>query len=263
MIVADTESARFSVVSPTGEFVRTFQHPAASDPPQDFCFADGSLLTQQRKSRAGAYETVVLGRLRADGAPMDPIGAIRSATAIDLIAQPVVSAVAMGTSVYFADGEGSEIRLLDLTGRTRTLVRTADTPEPIARADAERVAQATVPRNVTGSDRSRQIERMLSRSQRKFWPAFGRVLVEPSGRMWVQSHQSISASPFATVTWVAFSSNGVLEGRLVIPPSGSPGRLPYRVLAFGSGRLLVERIDADGATHLTIYPLLDLRSRIP
>jgi sugar lactone lactonase YvrE len=82
---------------------------------------------------------------------------------------------------------------------------------------------------------------------------FNRVAVDAAGRIWIQDFQKFNA--IAPDGWTAFDANGAMLGRLVISVPSHPVA-QMTVLSFGRDEVFVRRIDAQGALHLTVYPLI-------
>ena len=126
-------------------------------------------------------------------------------------------------------------------------------------ADVERRLSMTIPKNVSDAERSSRMDRMRAMPHAASWPAYAGVLVDPTGRMWVEDYRTTYPAPDG---WTAFDPSGRLIGRLVIPMPAAGAR-PLEVISFGVDEVLVRRSDSDGAAHLTIYPVVRAGNLMP
>ncbi|MBP6570287.1 MAG: hypothetical protein KA226_02635, partial [Gemmatimonadales bacterium] len=87
------------------------------------------------------------------------------------------------------------------------------------------------------------------------WPLFGRMHVDPLGRLWIMHHQRDYK---AASVWTALDGAGKVVARLVLPPRG---KFPMEVIAFGNNTIIMRRFDDDMATYLTTYPLVSASAK--
>ncbi len=253
LVVADSHLSRFTMLTGRGEIVRSLQRDEAREAPAQFCFDDGTFVARRTVRHSDGRQRVELARLRTDGSLVNSLGAFESA-GTDLVTQPVVSVVAAGAQLYFGDGSASEFSVYDTMGRLVRTVRSDDPQSRVASEDIEQQLALTIPNTATASQRAKTIARRKAMPHRAVWPAYRTILVDPIGRVWVQSYERISASPFLRETWAAFHASGRLEGRLEVHAEAF-GMRPPRVVAFGNGSVMLRRTDGDGATHLVVKPV--------
>lgn len=190
-----------------------------------------------------------LTRLRLDGSRVNVIGDVPWHT--DPVASLEVSVVAAGTRLYYGGAQTSEIRVYGMTGRLEAIVRSADEPERITDEEVEARLARSIPRNVGDAERAMRMERMRRLPHADTWPAYGRVHVDRSGRIWVADYRRSRDLPQG---WSAFDASGRLLGRLVIPEQ-------WLVIGFGSNDVLVRQFDEDRASHLLVYPIREIQPR--
>ena len=144
-------------------------------------------------------------------------------------------------------------------GKLLSVVRSDDPLVAISDADAERRLAMTIPNNVSAAERSSRMDRIRALPHAATWPAYSRLLVDPTGRMWVEDYRMTYPAPDG---WTAFDPSGRLIGRLVIPAPAT-GERPPEIISFGVDEILLRRSDGDGAAHLTLYPIVRVSGRSP
>ena len=251
VLVGDQNNCRVAVLDKNGAVVRTIEQGGHGGTPFSFCFDDGTFVRDLSVSTADRIGgTHRLTRINLDGSVANVIGELPGFP-FDMVAQASVSVVAAGTRLYYGNPSSSEIQVFSTTGQLLSILRSDDSRPRISSAEAEARMASTIPRNVTEAERSTRMDRMRAMPHADAWPAYQQVLVDPSGRVWVQDHRVTYPSPDG---WSAFDANGRLIGRLQLP-SPAAGKRPNDILAFDTDRVLVRRSDADDAAHLTWYAL--------
>ena len=250
IILNDSHNRRLSVLDGSGRILRTILRGDNGSAPFDFCLDDGSLVLQRSIGELGARQ-YRLTRLRTDGSIVNLVGTF-DANGFDMVTMVAPTIAASGDALYYGDPFASEIRIYDLSGSLRRVIRTADQGDRITDAEAEKRMAMTIPRNVTAAERTARMERMRARPHARTWPVFRQLTVGADGTIWVQDFNKTYPSPDG---WTAIDSTGRIVGRLVIP--AVPERaIRLEVQSFGRDYVMLRRFDADGATSLAIYPLV-------
>ncbi len=162
-----------------------------------------------------------------------------------------------GNASYYGNPSTSEVRVYDPEGKLVRIVRSSDVPDRITPWETEQRLGMTIPRNVSAAERTARMNRMRAMPHSSTWPAYMRMHVDPAGQIWLEDYPVVLPSSGA---WTAFDSTGRLVGRVVIPASPKD-MVPPEVIDFGRGNVLVRRIDTDGASWLTVYPLVPVHRR--
>jgi hypothetical protein len=207
------------------------------------CLDDGTVLMAQfwpgRSEPTYKYQ---LNRVRLDGTPVNAFDDLVFRTP-SAVAHNVFGIVrSWGQRVYAGDGATSEVRVYRADGRLTHIIRSADPPKPITAADVERGLRGSPP---------------AARDQWRpdTYPAYPNFIVDAGGRLWVKDFPL--TQPIDHEGWTAFDVNGRLIGRLDVPRRIGKGIAD--VAAFGVDDLLMWRVDDDGFSHLTIFPILKVQ----
>lgn len=139
-----------------------------------------------------------------------------------------------------ADPHRYELRTYDEAAILRLLVRVAE-PLPTVRV------RSLAPRK-SGEPPGRGGEQGNPRESAVTQPAFGVVLADPRGRMWVQSYSARSE-------WTVFNASGLLQGRIHVG-SRTPDSRPSMLAGVEADYIVVRERDEDGAVHLAFYRVL-------
>jgi hypothetical protein len=256
IVVADR--ARLGVLDKNGTFIRHLPSTPRYSP-FDGCFGDGTLILSSsvRNSPMPGQTTMVLWRARLAGAAVDSLGTLVG-TNLDLITQHQVTFAASGNLLHVGDGSKREIAVYEIAGaelKPVMSIRSADVPDPISAAEAEEGMARTIPNSVSASERKARMDRMKAAPRAATWPLIGRIHVDPLGNLWVADYDRTWRGPTG---YSKFDANGRLVGRLMTPArTTSASRI--EVIGFGVNDILVRRRDDDGASHLTVYPIVPAR----
>ena len=257
LVVADGALARYTILTGRGEFVRSFARDEARNALVSACFADGQFIGDRIERSADGQDLHHLTVFDTHGRALRTLPPISTAAGFDLVTGARATLVATHATVHVADGVRSEVRTFDRHGRLVRQVRSADSSTRISSAELEEALGKRFPHNQPAGRREAAIARMLvSPTRRESWPVHGAVLPDDVGGMWVQAYSSTPNSPFHSDEWAYFNPWGRLVGRLVFPPPVLRDVPAPRVLSFTQHAVLVRRVDADGALHLTVYPIV-------
>ncbi len=127
---------------------------------------------------------------------------------------PVGSFAIFSTGIARSDGATSEVKVHDLTGMLRRVVRWRDSLRAITDTDrvAERERQVTA---IYGSQALNALEAWFDQvAFPEHWPAVGRVLASADGRLLIERHCLPSAGP---CDWLATDHDGRITHRWRIP----------------------------------------------
>jgi len=246
LFVGDARNARISVYDKAGTA------PARSIPMRDAafltwdgCFADGVFGTSAIGGRTPDGLTRVLNLYRPDGSVLGRIGPFWSFAGNSYV-QLSASVGARGRQFVYGDPRRSEWRVFGLDGTLVQIVRTADPLRDVTSAETSKM-KPIVMAMVDGKAQD-------ASPKPATWPAYGQMMVDETGRVWIEDFRQANASP---TPWTAFDASGRMIGRVEIPVIGKPGSV--RVKAFHRDAVQIQWRDEDGAAHLRWYALTPVK----
>jgi hypothetical protein len=202
---------RMSLWSSDGKLIREFtlQGHGVRQP----CFPDGTLLVSKPERGGSPSERGVAphNRIRLDGSIVSELGKLPVEEYGSRVFRPV-SIAAQHDRIVVADAKTFEVRVLATDGRLRRILRLVGKP---AATDGNGVGV----------------------------PEYGEVLVDPQGRIWVQTYQSPGR-------WVIFGADDSLLGSLRLP---SVDGVPMSLVAFDAKDAVLRHADREGAPVLRWY----------
>ena len=256
LVVWDDGARRLGVLTADDGFVRHISLDGASAGTSS-CGSDGRILVlglvQDPSSPRGVVGSGHL--IHSDGSPVgqpfryDP-GSMDAAARTP-------SVVAADDRTYVGVAERFEIREMLSNGSVR-LIRTPDTPPPLSDRDYDRLLARMVP----DQPRAKEMRaRLKERRTAARWPAYGRMLADPTGCLWVQQRVPGLADRPRPDRWFAFNKAGRLLGFLEIPGASS-GSGRTELIRIESGEAQLRDRDEDGAVRLAFRRVLPLQAGI-
>ena len=251
--VYDSHNARNVVISPAMKVVRTFPDGALGQLGFSSCFDDGTVvLSQSDFDRTTGTRTTRYVRARLDGTLANPLLTTPPAV-FDMVASAEEGVATAGQRFYQSPAGSAQITAYTTNGRPVVIIRYAPMPEKITDADAlARMPYSGPSSGARPSDadiaaqRAEGLKRWKATAHAEYWPTHGRIHVDANGLLWVQQYKKDSKAPNV---WVAFATDGVMIGKLVLPE----GR--KEVVGFGNNAILIRTFDSDGATYLSLHPI--------
>lgn len=153
--------------------------------------------------------------------------------------------------IVVGDSDRPELRVFDLNGSLRLLIRTSSTRAAVTQSDMESWKETRRAAGQFDADRARQMEtawRNLAAAE--FKPAFGRPLgVTSNGFVWVANHALYPTS--SNLLWV-FDREGGFVGTVRLPAVTGPWPHQFEL---GEDYLLVVVFDDAGVESVRYYPL--------
>jgi len=232
--VYDFGTRRFTVLTGSGELARTMNLGGAlSAVGAVGRLSNGSFIVREHWSSGSRTGTVKSGLSRdlaavaavsSDGATIDTIGLYpgrevyigsedgRAVMSTPLLAHST-SVALLGDRIYVADQERFEIGVYSSAGVLERLVRLLNidlrvTQRDIEEAVAERLADEPPERHAMMRSHLEAMDVPETR------PAYGRLLVDSEGDLWVSEHTSFPAEP---IVWRVFDPQGRLLGSVRVP----------------------------------------------
>lgn len=263
----DWSLSRVSVYSTSGEFARSFRvHPTADGalPFGQGLFSNRYLLVwrtprDQELAVGLARDTSLYLRYTLDGEQADTVG--RFAGSEDYIGKQgeltfstsapfgrEATVIASGERLYFGSSDRYEIEIRTSDGRLERLIRRPIPNPPVTDEERETFHASQRERLQRASSLWRGLYEMMSLPATK--PAYGRMLVDAVGNMWVSEYveRQSGLSPDARL-WTVFDPQGRLLGTVEMPAS-------WLVLEIGDDYVLgVWRDDLD-VERVRLYELI-------
>ncbi|MBK6493778.1 MAG: hypothetical protein IPG05_01510 [Gemmatimonadetes bacterium] len=250
VVAYDSHNARIAILDATGKVVRTIPKERNGSLPFDACFADGTFtLTATAFGGQGKPSSSKLTRLNTDGTVLNLLGEW-AGPPFSFVTQTELTSIATGSRLVVGNPSTAQISTIDVNGKPLQSIRFSDARTPITDDEAETAMKNTIPRNTPSAEVTQRMERMRAMESPTQWPLFGRMHVDPLGRLWIMHHQRDYK---AASVWTALDGAGKVVARLVLPPRG---KYSMEVIAFGSNSIIMRRFDDDMATYLTTYPLV-------
>ncbi len=248
LLVMDYSDGRLSLWDSAGRHIRTFSRPGLV--PARACAENGTLVAYVGdRDKFSSDGTGLLYRLiRPDGTLVRELGRLPS----DLLRLPLhfeAAIVLTSDGLVVGDAKSLELRFQSFDGRLRRILRVAELPPSVSDKVWDSLANATIPRNVSATQRRDRLSHMNRLPRPARFPAFSSVRMDGRGRLWVGDYSNRRK-------WTVFDAMGTLLGTVELPWPASR----YTELAgLGRDHMVVRRIDADGAMHLSFHRLLSAR----
>ncbi len=265
--VNDWGSGRVVIFKPSAEWARDFSLPdlgPAYVPLLHGRFADGTILVttgdriDPRNTAFGVVRKPVLFmRASAEGAVLDTIDQF-AGDELFVISRPnnsiqapplpfgrTTEAALAGDLVHIGSSDSYEIASYTPDGQLRQLIRKEQPPVPVTVESFRKLADQRVARIVDEAVRAERRQELLDMPIPETMPAFGLILGDSEGYLWVQDYVIPGAEE---VEWSVFDRDGTLLGAVSMP-----ARL--RVKQIGADFVLGVAVDEFGIEHVQLYPL--------
>ena len=258
LVVNDPSNGRVTIVDRKGAVVREVPVGHVDLPWGGGCFDDGTFVVVQSISTDGKSRSLELIRRRLDGRVLGRLGPFWSSSA-NVFISSVATAVASGSRLYLGDPRKSEVKVYNPQGKLTTIIRTDDPIERVSSAEQSAMKpQISVRRGSDAASAAVATERLRMAPKPMEWPSYGRIAVDPAGRLWVQDYRKTRFDPFV---YTGFDRDGHMLGKFSLPaPTKAEDPM---VVAFTENGVIVRRKDNDGAVHLTTYALIPVRESPP
>jgi hypothetical protein len=241
----------------TGEFVDAVPPLAGAYPEGQFCFGDGTFTTLNRQRDFDPALGTPYKVTRSSFSRQLNTVADFTYPKFDMLISAEVGQATWGNRFYVAEPGTFDILGYNADGKLALIIRTADPLVAITDAERQKMTLSAYRAGATPAQIEADRKAAIAKSTTKYWPTHGHLVVDGSGRIWVEEWNQ-HFDPTQPVAWAAFDSTGRLLGRLVIP--GAPSReLRREVMGFGTNEVFFKRYDTDGAPHLTIIPIVAMK----
>ncbi len=256
IVVYDGTRRDVAVFEGSGQFVHEMSFTPLTYVPASGCFDDGTILLTETVRQAPARTVVT--RRRLDGTMVDTIGVfLRPALGLFVTIHETYAAI--GDEVYVGDARASEVRVYKSNGTLARIIRTADTTEATTPGERLSMVALSAPGTSDTAIMNRFYNRLHNDPRPGAWPAYGRIMANPNGGVWVEDY---SKKPTGLPNvWTAFDASGKIVGKVTLPPWDRPGDPVLR--SFTSDGVVVVRNGDDGMVHIYTYPLVPVKTGIP
>jgi hypothetical protein len=157
---------------------------------------------------------------------------------------PSVIIAGLPNGFLMGDGQTFEIREYSANGRLRRIIR-REMDLRFSDADRADYRQGELA-GKQGAARAAAELRLSRVVFPKKVPAFQRILVDPSGRIWAQDYLRANHVP---LSWTVFDARGKMLGVVRVP-------VGFRVFEVGDDYILGRLRDAKGQAHIQLYRLV-------
>lgn len=256
VVVWDDANRRLGVLTSDGQLIRHLSLGGGVIPFQA-CGRGGTLLVVEPVFRAAEERSFDL-----TGKVVDLRGGVRSGSfplgpgSADIVGREPTQAMA-GTELIVGDARTSEYRRISAAGKLLQVVRTRDAPRRLTGKEYDKLLDRMIPPQ---RDAKALRDRMKKQRTATHWPAYGQLLVDPAGCVWMQSFVAPTPSRGGADVWVAFDVDGRMLGRLDIPPPAAGGR--GEVLAIENGEIQIRERTPDGEVYLRFQKVIPVHSGI-
>lgn len=266
VVVYDAQLRRVSILTGTGEYVRSFSVPPQVRPP----FAGAGVLGDGSVVFTGAMGLRLEGRQRVaqDTVPvvaLGPEGEFRSEfgafpakayfegpanhrpRALELAFSPGAPIVAGAAGVYVGSTDDFEVRRFDASGVLSSIIRIAIAKAPILASDRDSIMRWEL--SAASSEASEGVRALFGAMPiPAFKPPIQQLAVDPAGRLWVQVN---STEPILD-TWFVFDDAGVLLGSADLPDG--------HVIYIDGRYVVLLTTDEHHAQVVSVFELVNARS---
>ncbi len=263
----DARLRRLSVYSRDGQLGRTAEFGIKGFfPAVQGVFADGSLLIAAqvgaaRAPGAGAWrDTAVFVRMLSTGEAHDTVGRFRGPeqyaapggvrTAGRTYGLPFgreTFAAVHHDRAFVATGDGYEITAYDTSGRGLSRLRVRFEPRPVTPSEIS-AYRAELLENVGTSDAAEWTQALEAAPYPRQMPALAGLVASSEGHVWVRDYHPPGA-PERESRWAVFDAEWK-------PAAVVRGPTRFQIFQIGVDWVLGREVDADGAEHVRIYPLV-------
>ena len=261
LVIYDWRNRRLAYWTAGGRFLEVSpMRPLPAAPLPGGRFLDGSLLVASLLMvRSTQFEWSPLIGLRYDGSGalqdtvfnvpgwnLGPVEVEGETMFVDRLFEGLAGARALENAIALTLGDAYEVRLLDLDGRLKRLIRWIGRDRTVTQAHVA-AARETESRRATTEERRQQVLRRFD--ARPVADQFGTVSglhAAPEGGFWAREMPR-PGDPEGE-RWLVFDGEGRLLGRIALPPGGNLTRVGRDHL------LLSERDDLD-IEYVSLYSL--------
>jgi hypothetical protein len=258
LVYSSGGGGRLSVFSPEGHFVRTVTVPRAGDgrysSPMGM-LPNGALLVSFGRGYgmgvpSGTYRDSVSLVVHRGDSTIASIGPLPSMESVVVATANSMSVTSLVFGRYLVTGfapdgflvgtnEQYELFRYDTLGRLTGSIRLDRAPTPVT---ASAIAEAESTRLASASNANERARSEAFFKQMQFpptMPAYGRVLVDSEGNIWVSRYSVTRVSG----DWDVFDADGQLLGELQLPPRFTPRQITgSRLIGTARDELEVERV---------------------
>ena len=236
----DYSSGRHILWDANGRHVATHNRPGFV--PFGACDEDGSLVVQGARTNVDPDSAAALYSIQTiEGRVLYDLGELPAPVYVQPFLLEPTFLVRHGV-LYVAPASTYTVERRRLNGTLFGILRVHIPLQSITEEDLRKAFAYAFPPGL-GMDGAKHTERLMKLKRPSTYPAYGRVLVDDSARIWINDYLDRRH-------WTVFSSSGHLVGKLVIEGAQS------ELATIENGRVVLRHRDPDGALWLTFHKLI-------
>ncbi|MEP6832387.1 MAG: hypothetical protein ABJB74_03295 [Gemmatimonas sp.] len=261
LVVQDAPNGRLAIVDARAmQFVRTIPTMEFGSLPPRGCLGDGTFLLSKQFGPKSVVEH--LYRFRVDGKLVNDYGEFPSPK-FEILAPAFLHLNAFGNQFVLASTLSNDLLFYAPNGKLSSVVRSSDPILPMTGANLLRLAERfeasmrAINPNLPAKQFDGKAQVYVQQSALKTVPGHYEVIADGAGGIWVQDYRE---TKMWVAPWTYFNADGKIVGRLIVPSAPDD---PYgaRVLGFGPNEIIIKTFDADGASYLSVYPLVRVTAK--
>ncbi|MFC1660363.1 hypothetical protein ACFL3S_02705 [Gemmatimonadota bacterium] len=268
LLAYDWRYRRVSVLSPQGDFVRSFELDLLTTtggfPVLSETFADGHLLLATEMtfasgeiSEGAKRDSAVYYLLDSDGVVLDTLGAFPGGESYNrmegdtwfgggLVFGRFGQAAVSGDGFYYGSSDEYEIGYFDRQGRLQRVIRVPHENFQVTQEDIDRYVTRSL--ETARNEERRQVRRTLFETMPfpDEMPAYSELEVDAEGHLWVAEYRRPGDDQ---PRWRVFDPEGALLGTVKTP-------IRFRIFEIGPDYILGRWDDEQDVEHIRVYRLL-------
>ncbi len=258
VVVWDDRGKRVGILTGSGRFVRhlslTLDYPA-----DGACSLSGGILLTGIGPDSGMVRRMV-GTGRVVETDSTSIGSSFTFNpgSMDAVGR-APSVLIVDSTLYLAEAVRPVIEVMTVDGRRIADIPIWRSPARISDRDYDRLVAKMIPDQPNTAAIRRQLK---ARRSATHWPAYGRVLADPEGCLWVEEWGLNSDRQYRpSGRWAGISRDGRMTGFLHLDQPGEGS--PVHLLRIDRSEAVLRESDADGVPYLAFRDIKSVEGARP